>query len=376
MLVSSIVSPHQMPWARYMADMVSKDNFRYVAMQAPLKSREAMGWDCSSKEPWVLSAGQKDKDRIEALKWWKEAEVVLTNQRLMGLISDRVAAGKLTFYMSERWWKPKMGIARIFYPPFALMAWKFRRLARSQSFHHMAIGYYAAMDMKRLAAFKDRLWLWGYFPELAFTLPQVLPRTSELVVLYAGRLLGWKRLDTLIRGFKRLNEADKAVRLMVIGDGPKRIEMKALAEKLGLIGKIDFLASISMMTVWRRMEKAHVFVLPSNGREGWGAVLNEAMTHGCAVVASNATGSAKTMIRHNENGLLFPQGDWRSLGELLCRLSVDEPLRISLAKAGQETIRNLWSPKVAAKRLLEVSRALISNLSPPFFHDGPMTLIR
>ena len=120
------------------------------------------------------------------------------------------------------------------------------------------------------------------------------------------------------------------------------------------------------------MRAAHVYVLPSSGYEGWGAVLNGAMSEGCAVVASEAAGSAKTMILHGENGLLFRAGDWRQLGCLLCQLSADEALRLRLAEAGQKTIAECWSPQVAADRFLAVSEALLSNSSPPTYANGPM----
>jgi hypothetical protein len=99
------------------------------------------------------------------------------------------------------------------------------------------------------------------------------------------------------------------------------------------------------------------------------------MTEGCAVAGSDAAGSAKTMIRDGVNGLLFRAGNWRQLGEILIRLSMNEALRLQLAMAGQKTITDCWSPMIAAKRFLAVSDALLSRKMLPDYTDGPMSKI-
>jgi glycosyltransferase involved in cell wall biosynthesis len=205
------------------------------------------------------------------------------------------------------------------------------------------------------------------------TLPQVPRREAGLEILYAGRMLGWKRVDTLIRAFGILERQDKAARLILIGDGPEKRKLQALVKQLDLPGAVEFQFSVPMAEVWAKMNASHVYVLPSSSYEGWGAVVNEAMSQGCAVVASEAAGSAKTMIHHGENGLLFRPGDWRQLGALLCQLSADEPLRRKLAAAGQRTIGESWSPKIGAERFLSACDALLSDHSVQKYSGGPMS---
>lgn len=60
------------------------------------------------------------------------------------------------------------------------------------------------------------------------------------------------------------------------------------------------------------MQKSHIFIFTSDRNEGWGAVLNEAMSNGCAVVASNMIGAAPYLIKQGENGYIFKSGDVRS----------------------------------------------------------------
>lgn len=377
MHVTNFVNPLQMPVARYLVGQLGEENYRYAAT-LPMESgavteRVGMGWHCGDQEAWILGVRRSDAARCEYLKWWAEADVVLCGERAVTLMQQRLRRGKLTFYMSERWWKPPLGMGRLAHPRFALMALRFKQLAASRMFHYLAIGHYAAEDMKRWAAFGGRSRLWGYFTALPTPLQGVTRRETRWEVLWAGRMLGWKRVDTLVKAFGVLRKQDNSARLSLIGHGPERQGLEALTVRLGLGGAVNFHPSLPMEQVWARMHAAQVYVLPSNGYEGWGAVVNEAMSQGCAVVASAAAGSAKTMIHHGENGLLFRPGDWRQLGELLCQLSTDETLRLRLAQAGQRTVAERWSPQVAAGRFLAVSEALLSQRPLPAYESGPMS---
>jgi glycosyltransferase involved in cell wall biosynthesis len=371
LLVTCIVSPHQIPLACCLASAVGEGNFRYVATQ-PVDPG-ATAWTCTENHPWILKASESENDRQAFLEWWKNADVVICGDRRVDLMQERITSGKLTFYMSERWWKPPLGMGRMLHPGFAKMALKLKKLATFPCFHYLPIGSFAAADMKRLTRFPDRMWLWGYFTALPDPLPHASERQAPLEILYAGRMLSWKRVDTLIRGFGVLQQEDPNARLSLIGDGPTRPELEQLADRLGLRGHVIFQSTLPMEAIWRAMRTSHVYALPSNGYEGWGAVVNEAMAEGCAVVASDAAGAARTMIHDGENGLLFRAGNWRQLGELLIRLSMNEALRLQLAMAGQKTITDCWSPKIAAERFMTVSDALLSGKMPPGWHGGPMS---
>ena len=371
--VTDIVSPHQLPLSRCLASELGESNFRYAATVPLTDERVKLGWNADEPEPWILRAGENETHRSQLEQWWDKADVVVCGMRRVVRFADRLRDGKLTFYDSERWWKPPIGIARLLHPCFAWMAARFCRLASSPWFHHLPMGVYAAADMDRLTAFHGRMWNWGYFTTLPEPLPPCLGRNETLRVLWVGRMLSWKRVDTLVRAFGLLRRQNPKARLTLIGDGPCREKLERLVRELGIAGDVGFHPSVPVAQVRQQMRDAHVYVLPSNAYEGWGAVLNEAMSEGCAVVASEAAGAAKTMLRHGENGLLFPPGDCTQLGSLLVQLSADEPLRRRLAEAGQRTIVECWSPPVAAQRFLSACDALLSDRPIPIYPGGPMT---
>jgi len=292
---------------------------------------------------------------------------------LVSSIKHRLDKGKLTFYMSERWWKPPVGVARLLNPRFAIMTAQFRKLASSPYFHYLSIGDYAAVDMKRVAQFPGRMWRWGYFTTLPNPLPLRNMEDDKFQVLWAGRMLGWKRVDTLIRAFSPLLRERPDAILTLVGDGPERKRLQQLAKEILTSGSYRFIAPLPVAEVLQLMRQHNVYVLPSNAYEGWGAVINEAMAEGCIVMASEAAGAAKSVIRHGENGLLFAPGDWKKLSELLCHVASNEMARIRLVQKGQRTMTESWSPILAAKRFLSVCKTLLMKQPPPVFSDGPMT---
>jgi glycosyltransferase involved in cell wall biosynthesis len=186
-------------------------------------------------------------------------------------------------------------------------------------------------------------------------------------------MLHWKRLDTLLRAFSLLVPHAKDAHLTLIGHGPMEARWKALADDLNLFGSVTFLPSCPAAEVRRWMGASDVYVLPSSGYEGWGAVVNEAMAEGCVVVASSVIGSAMSVIREGQNGLLFRAGDYRQLAETLNRLYSEPERRLQIGSAGRRTILEEWSPGTAAARFLRVSEALLAGAPVPLFASGPMT---
>jgi glycosyltransferase involved in cell wall biosynthesis len=227
--------------------------------------------------------------------------------------------------------------------------------------------------------------LWGYF--VSPSCPQSAPRgrSGQLRILWVGRMLRWKRVDTLVHAASSLLRRGVAVHLDLFGLGPEEVHLRHLAgawtqREYSCAGNagpaIVFHRPISMDDVRRRMRESDVYVLPSSGYEGWGTVLNEAMLEGCAVIATHDGGAAKTLIRDGVNGLLFRAGDTAGLVAALARLEVDEALRLRLATAGQQTLLAEWTPDVAADRLLVMAEALTAGRAFAGFPHGPLMAVR
>ena len=366
--VSNIVSPHQLPLARELRKIVGDGNYIYAAMQLPDKDRQRLGWDCTSSEPWIITPGSNLQDQEAFETYWKDFDVVICGERLFDKMTERVKNGKLCFYMSERWWKPPIGKLRLLHPSFFKMTRKFRKLSESPCFHYLPTGVHAARDIKFISELKDRIWNWGYFTQESYLQPE-RNKSDKLHVLWAGRMLKWKLVGDIIKAASVLGDK---INLTLIGEGPDRLSLEELANNKLIKGAYLFNNFMPVEKIPSIMAVNDVYVLPSSEYEGWGAVVNEAMSVGCVPVVSRGAGAA-SMIHDGVDGLLFDVGDWKRLSELLILLADNHEYRLELSRNAKQKIEKVWAPAVVAKRFVSVVESLINDVQPPDFSEGPMS---
>jgi glycosyltransferase involved in cell wall biosynthesis len=118
------------------------------------------------------------------------------------------------------------------------------------------------------------------------------------------------------------------------------------------------------------MKKADIYVFASNRHEGWGAVLNEAMAEGCAVIANESAGSTHELIQHGKNGLIFKDGSVEDLFGCLELYIKDASLRRSLGYRAWRDMYEIWSPKIGASRLIHLIEGINNNANLPCFLSG------
>ena len=122
--------------------------------------------------------------------------------------------------------------------------------------------------------------------------------------------------------------------------------------------------------VREHMEAANIYLFTSDYNEGWGAVLNESMNSGCAVVASHAIGSVPFLIKHEENGLIYKNGNLQQLYECVKKLLEDSSLCDKIGKAAYITLSKVWNAKIAVDRIIKLSDSLLKG-EKVYFKDGP-----
>lgn len=140
-----------------------------------------------------------------------------------------------------------------------------------------------------------------------------------------------------------------SLRLTVVGDGPERGRLEALGAKLfaGRESALDFRRPVPIAEVRKLMRGHDVYVLPSNGYEGWGAVVSEALEEGMEVLGTYEAGSSATML---DSGRLFHAGDWQRLAELLEGVAMSGGAR---GRRNRDVTIGEWSARNAAERFME-----------------------
>lgn len=160
--------------------------------------------------------------------------------------------------------------------------------------------------------------------------------------------------------------------MSIIGNGEMEQQLRTMIENKGLSDCVEMLGAMSPEDVRSHMEKADIYLFTSDFNEGWGAVLNESMNSGCAVIASHAIGSVPFLIRDGENGLIYENGNQQQFEECVESVIKNSEYRKRLGVNAYESIVNVWSADIAAKRFVKMSQALLKEESAnSLFEIGP-----
>ncbi len=127
----------------------------------------------------------------------------------------------------------------------------------------------------------------------------------EKYFLFVGRLVPYKGVEYLLRGFALFVKKHPGWRLKIIGSGPLEKNLKRLAEDLGIAEHVDFMGSVPDDVYVETLKRAWALVLPSiSTQEGFGLVLLEAMCVGTLCLGSRIS-SIPYILGDGERGLLF-----------------------------------------------------------------------
>ena len=244
------------------------------------------------------------------------------------------------------------------------------RLLNSRNMHLMTLGSGAEQDYRGYGATRWRVWKYGYAVQPLESEPAAreLPRGEPLRLVFIGALRSKKGVDVLLRALGERELVGGAWRLRLVGDGRDRARLEALAAELGIAAQVEFAGSVSHDEIGSVYRDADVFVLPSR-YEGWGAVVNEAMEHGVAVLGSDGAGSVRMLVEHGSTGFVFPAGDHAALTALLKQLVADPGMCARMGRAGRERIKQ-FRPAVSAQRVTALLRGLTGHDAMPEFADG------
>ncbi|MFQ5718406.1 MAG: glycosyltransferase family 4 protein [Acidobacteriota bacterium] len=171
----------------------------------------------------------------------------------------------------------------------------------------------------------------------AVTTPQIcrddLGLSPDAVYLICvGRLVRRKDHPSLLRAVQQLGRRD--VHLLILGDGPERSRLEALARELGIEGHVSFLGHVDEDAKIRHLACADVFVMPSL-HEGFGLVYLEGMHQGLPVIAATNSGASE-FLEDSTTGFMVPPGAPGNLCEAIRRLVDDPDCRRRMGEANRK----------------------------------------
>jgi glycosyltransferase involved in cell wall biosynthesis len=167
---------------------------------------------------------------------------------------------------------------------------------------------------------------------------------EQLLILHVARLVEVKGTRFLLRAFARVARTHDSARLLIIGDGPLRRPLHALAASLGVGDRVEFLGARPHAQVLSSMRKAAMLVLPgirtATGREeGLGMVLLEAAATGVPIIGSRVGGIPECIV-DGKTGFLVPERDEEALARRMSELLEDPLRRHGMGAAGRALVED------------------------------------
>jgi len=173
---------------------------------------------------------------------------------------------------------------------------------------------------------------------------------GERLIVSVGRLVYYKGYEYLIRAMTQVSG-----KLLIVGEGPLRAKLIALASELGVSERVIFLGKIDQQRLVACYHAAQVFVLASIARsEAYGIVQIEAMAAGLPVVNTNLDTGVPFVSMHEETGLTVPPANTERLAAAINRLLDNPDLRSRLGQAARLRARQEFHLDVMTARTLSV----------------------
>ena len=165
---------------------------------------------------------------------------------------------------------------------------------------------------------------------------------GSLNLLYAGRLISDKGIDTAIRAMTELvfGKGRRDIKLSLAGSGSAEYEsyLHNLVNQAKLNDYVSFLGWVPPEEMPELLQNFNVLLVPSIWPEPFARVVLEGMISGLVVVAT-PTGGTLEILTDGQNGLLFAPEDTEDLAQKIIRLADDADLRRRLTLVGQQTIK-------------------------------------
>ena len=179
--------------------------------------------------------------------------------------------------------------------------------------HAVDSEFFLAESMKLLPERQDLRGRWGI-------------RDGSTVFLFAGKFIEKKRPLDFVKAIGAAAQSDATICGLMVGDGP----LRSACEELTTIENfpIMFAGFLNQSEIPRAYVAADALILPSDGGETWGLVVNEAMACSLPCFVTDRVGCGPDLIVQDITGAVFPMGQTSKLAELITKYAA-EPSRLS-----------------------------------------------
>lgn len=362
---SIVLNHHQAPLADAFYEKFGKQ-YCFVELRNCMETKGDES-DYSTR-PYLLRAWESDEAWSKAMHLAKTADVcVFGGYEALPFEKARMKEGLFSFDMSER--MLKRGWLNLLSPRILKMVLAYHFGGwRKKPLYKLCMSAFAKEDQYKLCSFKNRCYKWGYFTQVDedydIEAAIICGSTFEITqIMWCARFLSWKHPELPVIMARKLKDKGYKFRLrMYGGEGNAarhdkvfpRKKLEALIEEQGVTDCVFLMGNRPNEEIIEEMKKSDIFLFTSDKQEGWGAVANESLSSGCALVASNAIGSTPYLVEDGVNGGLFNSCNVNSLTEKVEWLLTHPYELKQIKKNAYIRMRELWSPKRAVDAFMNL----------------------
>ena len=368
LFISNFFNHHQKPFSDAMFDKLG-DGYSFIETSEISAERKSLGWGMEEKPSYVVTREQLVREMDHYQKLIDNADIVIIGSAPNDLIKNRIKSKKIIFRYSER---PLKNGQEIWKFPYRYIKWNIMHHPKRANVYLLCASAYTAPDYARFGLFKNKCYKWGYFPEMRRynDVDSLIESKKPCSLLWVARFLALKHPEAPVEIARRLKNDGYSFTLDLIGNGVLEDKIQQMIVDYDLSDCVHLLGSMKPDEVRDHMEKSEIFLFTSDRHEGWGAVLNESMNSGCAVVASHAIGSVPFLVKDKENGFIYKDGNIDDLYEKVKYLLDNPPARHEMSKKAYLTIADEWNAENAAKKFIELAENILNGDSCPVSEDG------
>lgn len=359
--LTNYLNHHQVHLADELYRLLGED-YKFLSYE-PLSEWRKQGGYSEISRPYLLKVYEDKHNYLKALSLVNNADVVIIGSAPQFLVHKRLQNNKITFHYNERWFKQRLGI-RALSPSFWYFLYKNHLRYNQKRSYMLCASAFTASDVNSVFAYRGKCYKWGYFTKVEdLDIDSVISSRQNSIcrMMWCSRFIKLKHPELPILLAQKLKMKGYHFIIDMFGSGDMYNDAKELTLRLNVQDVVHFRGSIPNQDVLNEMKQHHIFLFTSDRNEGWGAVLNEAMSNGCAVIASSEIGSVPFLINDGQNGCVFKANEIDSLVEKAELLLSDVELRDQISREAYKTMHNIWSPKVAAEALLELIECIESG---------------
>ena len=339
----------------------------------PIADRKGSTEDYSER-PYLLRAWESEENRQMAFSLARTSEVcVFSSVDALPFEKERLKLNLLSFDMDER--PLKRGLINVISPAnLKTLVYYWSNGWHKKPLYKLCCSAFTKDDYYRLRMFKNKCYRWGYFTRVDedFDVEASTdgPISEDTHLMWCSRFLVWKHPEMPVLMAKTLKDKGYKFLLSMYGDEGNaakhdevypRKKLENLIMNLGVSDCVRLMGNCPNNEILDAMKQSSIFLFTSDRLEGWGAVANESMANGCALIASDSIGSSPYLIENGVNGYMFKSCDVESLCKVVQLLLEDKQKLKEIQENAYNSLRMYWSPQNAANSLLSLISSIKSG---------------